>query len=416
MAAGLHSSVFDQVVSGTSVDPGAVVPALVEAHRAQFPWYDSLLREQGVEGSAALEDLPLLGEPALEDYYSGDSRLPEVASYFTSGTTTGRRKRILWSADDHRRYIDARRSVFSVFLGDMGPGARAVSDLGTGHAAASAREIFVGLGFDALDIEFERPLDEHIGLLNGWQPDVLFTMPPVLDRLLAGPPSLNISPQKVIVLGDVAPVEWRRHVTTAFDLGEEAVLDVVGSIEVGAIAHLCAETGRYHLHDHLIPEVLSLADLGVDGELAPDEGVLVLTSLHRRAFPVVRYVTGDVVAGWQAIEWQGREVPTFEHISGRVLGDLKHGERVSAHDLCTAVNRVLPGAVFDVEMRGPLEIRVVADQVSDAQAEEIRGHLLSACPDIDQMQRSRLVAPIRVSAVGADEVGPMRGKRRFGLG
>ena len=65
------------------------------------------------------------------------------------------------------------------------------------------------------------------------------------------------------------------------------VLDVVGSIEVGAIAYHCADTGLYHFHDHILPEVHRPADLYADcphdvPAPRPGDGILVLTSLARR--------------------------------------------------------------------------------------------------------------------------------------
>lgn len=398
---------------------GPALADLVARHRTTFPWYDERCREAGVGAEPQLVDLPLVDEAVLaERYYTVDHpQLPDAATYLTSGTSSGMRKRILWTPDDHRRYVAHRRDLLAAFLADVAPGSTAVADLGTGHAAASAHEIFTELGFDAHDIDFARPVAEHVDRLNQWRPQVLFTMPMVLDQLLAWPEPLDISPRKVVVVGDIAPANWRRHVADRFGIGYGDVLDVLGSIEIGAIAHHDPETDLYHLHDHVIAESRPVHEVfgGDPVDLPPGGGILLLTSFARRSFPAVRYVTGDVVIGLRTIEHHGRAVQAYERIDSRYSGDVKHGERISAHDLCTAVNHVLPGAVFEVADQGGLEIRVVADRITPAQADAIRAHLVHLCPDVGQMARSGLVAEVDVRAITTDELRSGHAKRRFNI-
>jgi phenylacetate-CoA ligase len=72
-------------------------------------------------------------------------------------------------------------------------------------------------------------------------------------------------------------------------------LDHAGLTEVGAFTYPCAEGGGLHLReDEFVVEMLrpfSCAPVE-DGE----PGELVVTALGRRAFPVIRYRTGDVAA------------------------------------------------------------------------------------------------------------------------
>jgi phenylacetate-coenzyme A ligase PaaK-like adenylate-forming protein len=401
------------------VAAGPALSELVAGHRATFPWYDERCRQAGVGPEPELTDLPLVDEAVLtERYYTVDHpQLPDASAYLTSGTSSGVRKRILWTPDDHERYVAHRRDLFAGFLADVPAGSVAVADLGTGHAAASAHEVFTELGLDAHDIDFSSPVAEHVDRLNEWRPDVFFTMPMVLDQLLAWPEPLHIAPRKVMVVGDVAPANWRRHVAERFDIGYGDVLDVLGSIEIGAIAHHDPETDLYHLHDHIAAESLPVHEVygGDPVELPPGGGILLLTSFARRSFPALRYVTGDVVIGLRTIEHHGRSVQAYERIDSRYAGDVKHGERISAHDLCTAVNHVLPGAVFEVANQGGLEIRVVADEVTPDDAEAIRAHLLALCPDVGQMSRSGLVAEVGVRAITTDELRSGHAKRRFNI-
>jgi phenylacetate-coenzyme A ligase PaaK-like adenylate-forming protein len=399
------------VVAPVSAPPAGpvAIDRLVEQHTRRFPWYAGLVAASG-------PDLPLVDEAVLERHYYTGPQLPDAEVYLTSGTSSGLRKRIQYCAADDDRYVAQRRDLFARFLGPDLLGARragvvAVSDLGTGHAAASARRIFVELGLDARDIPFEDPLDTHVERLNRWRPDVLFTMPMILDQLLQAPRPLTARPSRIIVVGDLAPPAWRVHIASRFGIGPQDLLDVVGSVEVGAIAYYDVAAGEYVFHDHITPEVVD-AHGAVRDE---GDGVLVLTSSARDYFPAVRYVTGDLVAGLRRRQAGNGVVAGCERFLGRVGGDLKHGERISAYDLSQAMATVFPGCPFEVDEGESLHIRVVAAGVTDEQREAVRKAIRLAAPDVATMLDAGLVGAIDVSTVSLDTLRSSRGKRRFHL-
>ncbi|MEU1778292.1 hypothetical protein ABZ545_02245 [Streptomyces abikoensis] len=401
----------------------AELAALAARHAQRFPWYRDLLVDRGALGSGDLSDLPVIGTDLLgAHYYTADHpHLPDASAYHTSGTSGGQRKRILYSPADDDAYVAQRRELFAEFTATVPRGAVAVADLGTGHAAASARRVFLELGFEAHDIDFTRPVDEHVAKLNAWRPEVFFTMPMILDRLLQARPALDIRPRKIMVVGDVAPPAWRAHVAERFGLRPEDVLDVFGSIEIGAIAHSCARTGLYHFHDHILPEVLPPDDLGrpTGYDRVPSRqegsGALLLTSFTRGYFPAVRYATGDAITGLRRIRHDGREVFAFERIDGRLSGDLKHGERISNHDLAQIMAEVFPGRPFEAADDDGLVIRVVADSIGDQQIAAVRAAVGRQAPDVAQMIASGLVGPVRVTAVPPDGLRSGHAKRRLDL-
>ncbi|MEU0255306.1 hypothetical protein ABZ299_22990 [Streptomyces sp. NPDC006184] len=401
----------------------AELAALAAGHAQRFPWYRDLLLRRGALGSGDSSDLPLVGTGLLgAHYYTAEHpQLPDASAYLTSGTSGGQRKRILYSPADDDAYVAHRRALFDEFTQDVPRGAVAVADLGTGHAAASARRVFLELGFEAHDIDFTRPVDEHVKKLNAWQPQVFFTMPMILDRLLQDRPGLDIRPRKIMVVGDVAPPAWRAHVAEHFGLRPEDVLDVFGSIEIGAIAYSCADTGLYHFHDHILPEVLPPEDLPglTEHDRVPSRregsGALLLTSFARSYFPAVRYVTGDAVTGLHRIHHAGREVFAFERIDGRLAGDLKHGERISNHDLTQIMAEVFPGRPFEAADDDGLVIRVVADTIGEGQLAAVRTAIDRQAPDVAQMIASGLVGPVRVRAVPPDGLRSGHAKRRLDL-
>ncbi|MEU1090071.1 hypothetical protein ACFYPN_31665 [Streptomyces sp. NPDC005576] len=416
---------YDTVVVPRPQAPAreAELAALAAGHAQRFPWYRELLLRRGALGSGVLSDLPVVGTGLLgAHYYTAEHpQLADASAYHTSGTSGGQRKRILYSPADDDAYVAQRRALLGGFTRSVPRGAVAVADLGTGHAAASARRVFLELGFEAHDIDFTRPVDEHVETLNALRPDVLFTMPMILDRLLQARPGLAIRPRKIMVVGDVAPLAWRAHVAGRFGLRPADILDVFGSIEIGAIGHSCAETGLYHFHDHIVPEVLDpeqLADFTEDDRIPSRQegsGALLLTSFSRGYFPAIRYVTGDAVTGLHRIHYEGREVFAFERVDGRLSGDFKHGERISNHDLTRIMAEVFPGRPFEAADEGGLVIRVVGEPVGDEQITAVRAKVEQLAPDVAQMIASGLVGPVRVRAVPPDGLRSGHAKRRLDL-
>jgi phenylacetate-coenzyme A ligase PaaK-like adenylate-forming protein len=397
----------------------AALTQLASRYANDFPWYRALLGDRLDRRDVRLEDLPVIDEAVLTAHYytASPDAFPGAGVYHTSGTANGARKRIFYAPDDDDAYVAQRKQLFTDFAGLAHPGETAVADLGTGHAAAAAQRIFSELGYRAFDIDFQRPIEEHIKLLNDAQPDVLFTMPMILDRLLQHPEALRISPRKIAVVGDLAPEAWRRHVAAHFRLRLEDVLDVFGSIEIGAIAYWCTDTGLYHFHDHILPEMVAPHVLSPSHHDDLDEGcgILLLTSFSRRYFPALRYATNDVIRGLRPIIWRGQPVYAFERIEGRYGGEIKHGERISNHDLTSAVTEVFPGAVFEVLNDRRLEIRVVTDRVTPEQRDHVLRRLSDSSPDVGQMIRSGLVDTVSVVAINLEQMKSAHAKRRFNL-
>jgi fumarate---(S)-2,3-diaminopropanoate ligase len=363
---------------------------------AVFPWYRQRLEVVGYLPDRDPDRLPVIDEGTLETHYYRDEAYTLAAAqvFRTTGTSSRTRKRIYWSEDDHAHYLDHRTLVLANFLGAAGR--TACADLGTGHAAASALEIFHRLGRRAFSIDFTRPIDEHIATLNARRPDILFTMPMILDQMLVAG-TLKHKPRKVIVLGDVAPLTWQRAVAEHLGIGPIDVLDLYGSIEVGAIAYYSHRDACYMFHDHIIPEALPAGECfrGQNSEGA----VLLLTSTARTYFPAIRYVTGDLVVGLERQRLNGRQIWCYKRLDGRIGHELKHGERISIHSIATAVSTVLPIALWEVhKTSGRLLIRIQSSGLSDDAAQRIKYLIRTQNPDVDQMILSGLVEDIEVSA------------------
>jgi phenylacetate-coenzyme A ligase PaaK-like adenylate-forming protein len=380
-----------------------------------FPWYENLAFQRGYYTEFNPENLPYVDELTLNTYYynSQTTEFINPLIYYTSGTSKGVRKKVIYSQEDHRQYLEQRKKIFSRFL--FSDCQTACSDLGTGHAADSAAHIFEQLGVKHKKIDYRLPLNEHVEILNKYQPDLLFTMPMILDKII-GTGCLKWKPKKIIVVGDVASKQWKNNIVNYFGIPKSNLLDILGSIEVGSIAYECHDCGLYHFDAHIIPETIKPSDLYGNLDWNNKGEILILTSTARTYFPVIRFITNDLIEGFKMYECRGKKFFTFEKIIGRIGSEIKHGEKISFYDISEAVNTFLPEGEFEVYKNSEskrLIIKVCSPFFNKEVAKNIKLFLKRLNPDIEQMISSCLVEDIEVVGVSVGELSPSSIKRSF---
>ncbi|WP_235941436.1 phenylacetate--CoA ligase family protein [Paenibacillus puerhi] len=372
-----------------------------------FPWYLSWSglgeRDDAAEDiGRSLDRIPLLTASALEaHYYTDDNpmeRQEHLYRYRTSGTSSGRRKIIYYSPSDEEAYMRIKLEAFRTILG-TGEYRRAMADMGTGHAEATAVDVFRQLGMEVESLSFQLPIERHIERLASFRPEVLYTMPSILDRiLLASPKPDAYGIRHVVLVGETASPEWRKRVAERLGLPLEGVTDTYGSIEIGTIAYYSHRYGRYLLTDGLAAEGVNSGQLGEDLEpLEAGEQVLVLTSAVREAFPALRYVTYDVVRDLRPILVDGTPRQSFQSIVKRIGPDLKHGEKISLYDIEEVVYRRLRDASIRVKVAGNrLQLHIYSPAGAGSQLQSIRDELEERIPEIGRMICSGLLQRIEV--------------------
>lgn len=377
-----------------------------------FPWYLQWagLKQGGVGGDAAVERLPLVTQSVLEEhYYTENHPLAErddLHCYRTSGTTSGRRKTIFYSDLDEEDYIRIKLNVFQTILGTHGYQS-ALADMGTGHAEATAVEVFRRLGMKVESISFQQPIEVHIERLTTFKPEVLYTMPSILDRILQAsddPAAYGI--RHVILVGEIASPAWVQRTASRLGIGQEQITDTYGSIEIGTIAYYSHEHGRYLLAEGLLAEGISTEEIGSGLEplTGEDERVLVLSSTVREAFPALRYVTYDVVRDLRPVMVEGVLRQSFRSIVKRIGPDLKHGEKISIYDIESVVFRHLCEASFRVKVAGNALIVYIYDsEATDPVMKQIQRDLQNHIPEIGMMIQARILEGIQVVRGVAEE-------------
>lgn len=369
-----------------------------------FPWI------QARRGNSDRRDRPfsesepplLVTAEDLETYYYGPEFPFPVQKplhmYQTSGTSSGRRKRIYYSDADEAAYLSIKEDVFRAVL--QGRSYRsALSDMGTGHAEATALAVFRGLGMEADSISFRLPVALHLEKLSAMKPEVLYTMPSILDRILEAsdnPASYGI--RQVILVGEIASPGWIRRTAQQLQIPEDRIIDTYGSIEVGTIAYYSYAHDRYLVTEGLWAEGIDTGELGKDLQPLPEgEQVLVLTSSVREAFPAVRYVTYDVVRDLRPILVDGQLRQSFKSLVRRIGPDLKHGEKISIYDIENVVFGYAGKAGLAVEVAGnALRLHIDGPELSPALMKQIRQEVEGRIPELGQMIRSGILGEIEI--------------------
>lgn len=134
------------------------------------------------------------------------------------------------------------------------------------------------------------PIDETVAALAVFGPTILSAYPSVLRRVAAASMSgLDVPrPARVFASGEHLGDQTRDAVLAAWGV---EIFDQYVATEVGFIAAQCRVHDGYHvLDDHVIVEVID----GHGLRCPPGtEGDVVLTALHARTVPLIRYRIGD---------------------------------------------------------------------------------------------------------------------------
>ncbi|MFD0959846.1 hypothetical protein [Paenibacillus chungangensis] len=424
--------------------PGTHLHMIAHYH----PWYRELFPSGMPSGNEniALIRLPLLTARRLEPYHLNQccEAGEELSRYYTSGTSSGHRKEIRYSWQDEEQYIRSKRQTFQRWLGSSLSGGRAIADLGTGHAASTALAIFMGMGMEGRSIPFTAPIQEHVRQLADFRPQLLYTMPSLLESIAAAAPDPSwLGIRKIILVGEIAPPEWQRNIAARFGLSQCDVLDTYGSIEIGSIAAYDHELGLYVLAKGVEGECITWKGLQAMkqldaseqtpdplpddlpelehslADLADNEGVLVLTSLIREQFPAIRYVTYDVVRNFTTVEVNGQRRGAFSAIVKRIGTELKHGEKISLYDIEEVTSRVLKDAALRVMVEGnrlKLVVKSTELRGDGRKLALLQSELRDKIPAIGMMIRNGLLEDIEIIVLEEHEQlpgGAVKGKRIY---
>jgi len=158
--------------------------------------------------------------------------------------------------------------------------------------------------------------EKLIRILRHINPDVINTFPSVLSSIATYNVS-RITPRLIFTQGEVVTQHCRDLVRKMFDI---ELFEIYGSVEFGHLAFECTE----HNGLHIITNNTNIEFLDEGGDkVAPEEqGEIVVTGLHNRVMPLIRYRIGDVGIPTDEKCSCGRAWPLLRNVQGRINDDL----------------------------------------------------------------------------------------------
>lgn len=165
---------------------------------------------------------------------------------------------------------------------------------------------------------------EHLANLKLLRATGMFAFPTFLEELASRAEESGVVPTRdlpdlrlVTIAGEMRSTDLQRRME---EFWGAAVREIYGGAEIPFIAAQCEAGGGMHINPDFLVEVLD-AETKRPVE-AGTPGVVVATELDRRAYPMLRYWTGDVTAGLDTAPCRcGRTTPRLGRILGRV-GDI----------------------------------------------------------------------------------------------
>ena len=237
------------------------------------------------------------------------------------------------------------------------------------------------------------------------KPDVLTGNVGVLAhiaRVAAGSMKPRFNLKFVVVGSEFSTAGMRGRIADAF---RAPAYNVYAARESGLIGWECRTTGRYHVHDDsLILEVLD----GDKTVLEEGEGEAVLTALHSRNMPLIRFKLGDRVKKGPAPCPCGVPFSTLDSILGRMSDYLflPDGRRLYARAADDIIREHAPWiAQYELEQESVASVvlRAIPLAANTPETDSLTKRILAVLgPDVD----------FRVEIVDTIKPGP-RGKFAF---
>jgi phenylacetate-CoA ligase len=274
--------------------------------------YDEILTDPRLSFARLDEHLQGLNDDALLDGYR----------VMGTGGTSGQRALFPYDATAWREVVAAFLRWGPLTDRRPKPGLRiaVVTTTSPRHMTARlAQTIDVGL-MRVLRLDAASPQPQQVAALQRHNPQELHGYPSALALLaveqLEG--RLDIAPSFISTSSEVRTPEMQRLIEEAWGVKP---FDVLGVTEAGIMAADCpAHAGLHVFEDQTAAEVLD--DDGeptADGEL----GRLVITPLHLKTLPLIRYDTGDLVRATTEPCECGRPYMRLLEIQGRA-DDILH--------------------------------------------------------------------------------------------
>ena len=287
------------------------------------PYYQKLFAEFGLQRSdfASLEDIsrvPILSKDVLRDFneeFKSDNFLRCRPREKRTSGSTGTPLRVYWDLDSNVLELTCMWRHFSwagYRLGELflEVGSR-VLDAPEGYKwnwNCRGLEIFS----DNIDVT---NIKRYTEILRKYHPKLWRGLPGAIDslcRLLKEAHIRDLKPKYVITSGEPLLDNQRKLIESWTGV---TVCESYGLMEHNAFICQCPQGGYHIASEYGLVEIIK--DDGTPAQPG-EEGRIIATGLHNKAFPLLRYDTGDYAISSDRMCNCGRTLPLVERITGRM--------------------------------------------------------------------------------------------------
>ena len=176
------------------------------------------------------------------------------------------------------------------------------------------------LGASVIPASCEVPVQDQSVIMKDYKATVLACMPGFALTMAASLAAQGIEPQqlalrKVLLDGGIWGQKTRLRLEQALHVDVYATYGAAGLAGAGCAGECTSRNGLHISEDHFIAEVIDPRTLEVLGK--GEEGELVLTTITREAFPLIRFRTGDRTTLLEGACPCGRTFVRMEPVRGR---------------------------------------------------------------------------------------------------
>jgi phenylacetate-CoA ligase len=275
-------------IDPASIDPDELCAIPTMTKRDLMANWDDIVTDPRLDLASArchLDDVDASGPGFLHDEYH----------VLTTGGSTGEPAVFCWSTEEVVRWVAS--VIRWTAAAGLGPTRRTawVAARSLRHPSAALgllNGVFATGVYEArLSVPIDQPLDAIVEQLNELQPDSMWVVCSMLPALVGAARSgaLTIEVDRISVGGDALDP---KVALAASEMFGAPVLEGYPTTDVGHIAHQAVgESGLYINDDFLLVETVDADDRPV--ALGEDADHVLVTSLHHRTLPMIRYRIDD---------------------------------------------------------------------------------------------------------------------------
>lgn len=301
--------------------------AIVQRSYEHVTLFRERMDERGLRPDAVqtLEDIALLPftvKTDLRDTYPFGlfaSPMNEVVRLHASSGTTGKPIVVAYTREDLQVWASVIVRTFAACGLDRGDIIQNAYGYGLFTGGLGAHYGAEALGATVIPISGGNT-DRQIVLMKDFGTTALCCTPSYFLRILERAPELGVDlrslPLKVGIFGaEPWTDEMRKRIEPEANIKAYDIYGLSEIIGPGVGSECCEQNGLHIFEDHFYPEIIDPKTLKPlpDGE----EGELVLTTLSKRAMPMIRYRTRDITALQTDVCPCGRTIRRIRRISRR---------------------------------------------------------------------------------------------------